>query len=156
MEKDRQSGTKPRDLRIYDWVRIGTPFADANIKGMTLQVVNIGTMCGVASGQGIVQVPYGLTQGIKVTGEVLEKFNKQLIKAVGSDAYFAYSQSPYAEGGWRIKLSYARGRDVCNEVWMDVRYVHELQNVAAAIGIAFNFNLLKEDQRAKETTTEPK
>ena len=147
MEKDRQSGTKPQDLRVYDWVRIGTPFADANIKGMTLQVVNIGPRCGVASGQGIVQVPYGLTQGIKVTGEVLEKYNKQLIKAVGSDAYLTYSQSPYVEGAWRIQLSYREDGEGSNEVWMDVRYVHELQNAAAAIGIAFNFNLLKDETK---------
>ena len=147
MEKDRQSGTRPRDLRVYDWVKIGNLFAVPNIKGRTLQVVNIGTMCGVVSGQGIVQVPYGLIEGIKVTGEVLERYNKQLIKTVGSDAYFAYSQSPYVEGEWRIQLCYVRGREVSNEVWMDVRYVHELQNVAAAIGIAFNFNLLKDETK---------
>jgi hypothetical protein len=147
MENDRQACTKPQDLRVYDWVRIGPPFADANIKGRTLQVVNIGPRCVVASGQGIVQVPYGLIEGIKVTGEVLERYNKQLIKAVGSDAYLTYSQSPYVEGAWRIQLSYVRGREVSNEVWMDVRYVHELQNAAAAIGIAFNFNLLKDETK---------
>ena len=147
MDKDRQSGTKPRDLRVYDWVKIGNLFAVPNIKGRTLQVVNIGAMCGVASGQGVVQVPYGLTEGIKVTREVLEKYNKQLIKAVGSDAYFAYSQSPYVVGAWRIQLSYREDGEGSNEVWMDVRYVHELQNAAAAIGIAFNFNLLKEEPK---------